>query len=438
VKLFRILIIVTVVTVSLRPLIANGTQTKSPLTREMIRLIQKLDADSNRERLAAKRQLLKLGPKILPMLPRNFDRYSVNSRQMLRDIRTTLIRRKTKTSLQASRVTLKKHASLRHLLNAIAKQTKNELDFASLSEKILGKEIAVDFHRQEFWRAMDDLAEMGGFDFTSGKTGTRLNLIPRSASHLKVSEIVSYSGAVRFAVRKIRVLRYVGDRTKVLLRLEIVSRIEPRLRPLFFQYKGSEQQIKINNKEIESFQRGSNFELPYGEGGISMSFHLDFVVRRDTLPQTLDFQGKFQLTVAAGEATFRFEKSQIPQTQKQVDVTVQAQSAEFTKTSGKEGKLAVRIGAIYSSPGPEFESYRTWIFHNRAYLETKNRHKIFHNGKINTLLQDDGAVLVEYNFEHVPTNQKDLRFVYLAPTLIVDVPMKVDIARLKIEKPKER
>ena len=54
----------------------------------------------------------------------------------------------------------------------------------------------------------------------------------------------------------------------------------------------------------------------------------------------------------------------------------------------------VQIAVSYETGGPAFESHRTWIYHNRVYLETKTGTRIERSKSFTTELQADGGVAV--------------------------------------------
>ncbi|MGH7202381.1 MAG: hypothetical protein ACREJB_17380, partial [Planctomycetaceae bacterium] len=83
----------------------------------------------------------------------------------------------------------------------------------------------------------------------------------------------------------------------------------------------------------------------------------------------------------------------------------------------------VRLAVSYDAGGPAFESHRTWIYHNEAYLEDAGGESVPPAGPLRTSLEGDGAVAVEYEFRPLPSPLDQYRLVYVAPTLIVETPI---------------
>ncbi len=95
-------------------------------------------------------------------------------------------------------------------------------------------------------------------------------------------------------------------------------------------------------------------------------------------------------------------------------------------------KATVQIAVSYETGGPAFESHRTWIYHNRVYLETKTGKRIERSKSFTTKLQADGGVAVGYTFENLTNDPAAYRFVYVAPTLILNVPVEFEFKNISV------
>ena len=92
----------------------------------------------------------------------------------------------------------------------------------------------------------------------------------------------------------------------------------------------------------------------------------------------------------------------------------------------------VQIAVSYETGGPAFESHRTWIYHNQVYLETKAGTRIERSKSFTTELQADGGVAVGYTFENLKKKADAYKFVYVAPTLILNVPVEFEIKNITV------
>jgi len=85
--------------------------------------------------------------------------------------------------------------------------------------------------------------------------------------------------------------------------------------------------------------------------------------------------------------------------------------------------VSLRISVAYDAGGPAFESHRSWMFQNEAWLQSPDGPRIGLSEPPIIRRQADGAVAVDYRFENAAADLDNLRFVYVAPTLLIDVPV---------------
>ena len=96
----------------------------------------------------------------------------------------------------------------------------------------------------------------------------------------------------------------------------------------------------------------------------------------------------------------------------------------------------IDVAVSYDTGGPAFESHRTWIFHNLAYLVDSKGKRISRNATFGTALQKNGAVAVEYGFNSLTEPISKYKFVYVAPTLLIDVPLKFSFSDVVVSQKK--
>ena len=95
----------------------------------------------------------------------------------------------------------------------------------------------------------------------------------------------------------------------------------------------------------------------------------------------------------------------------------------------------------YDTGGPAFESHRSWMLFNIAGLvrtgtmPTDKAPRGAARLDVNLLkptdsesdVQPDGSIAVTYRFEKLPLPASEYRFRYVAPTLILDVPLDFEL-----------
>jgi hypothetical protein len=171
-----------------------------------------------------------------------------------------------------------------------------------------------------------------------------------------------------------------------------------------------------------------------GEGSQSLELDSDFEIPAKSHPKVVTFGGKFAVEMAAGPERFVFDNLAFPRRdpRKFGGATVALQRVEFPSAGEKAGTAMIEISLVYDQGGPAFESYRTWMYHNEAYLETKNGRRLKPQPIISTRRQGDGSIAVEYNFADVQGTPRDDRFVYVAPTLITPVPVEIRFPKIPL------
>ncbi len=100
--------------------------------------------------------------------------------------------------------------------------------------------------------------------------------------------------------------------------------------------------------------------------------------------------------------------------------------------SGKHD-LDIQVAVLYDAKGPAFESHRTWIYHNQVFLESDDGKRIDFSGDLRTTVSREGAVLIEYPFPDLNNDPDNYRFVYVAPIMILDVPVTLNFGKMPVQ-----
>jgi hypothetical protein len=172
-----------------------------------------------------------------------------------------------------------------------------------------------------------------------------------------------------------------------------------------------------------------------GEGANSVHLDSDFQFPGNEAPTEIEFRGALKVQIAAGPRRLVFDELALGRrnAKRAGSVTVALQSAVFSQ--GADGGTArIEISIVYDQGGPAFESYRTWMYHNEAALESKAGRRIAPGPFIEARQQGDGSILFEYNFAHVDGNPSDYQFVSIVPTLIAELPVQFRFAKIPVTK----
>jgi hypothetical protein len=376
---------------------------------------------------------------------------TVSVREAVDRIRQELERRQALESMRASRVTLQGTKPLGEWLTGLSKATRNRIDSGPLPRELLERPVELDLPSTEFWPALDALASHGGFNFDADPERRELKLRVRPSVAEPETTAVRHVGPFRLVAAPAEVITIGGrgaaldPRRKNLARVFLTVQPEPRLRPLFVQYSLAAIKAASNaSVALRPFSPEASYEIPISDAGGTARMQLDYLLPAGTIPQSLDLQGEFHMTIAADSVPIRFvelakhaDGKPLAIDRRRGGVTVALQSVRRERGAAGMQELRVRIAVAYDRGGPAFESHRTWVVHNEVYLEGPEpaRERVPLNGGYDTTMQADGAVGMEYRFVGLPDLLPDYAFVYVAPTLIVDVPVGFALKSVPVKAP---
>ncbi|TXT21146.1 MAG: hypothetical protein FD138_4101 [Planctomycetota bacterium] len=375
------------------------------------RWVVRLDVDRKADRREAEKELLKLGPAALKWLPEPESFGSRATAEAIRKVRAELERQKAEQSVHATRLTGAGSQSVGETLQRLTKETGNIVVTDELSKELLSQPLELS-ERPTFWDVIEATSRRHDLSWAFAGSPARLRLSMLTAATKDESPrtalAVTQSKAFRVALKSIRERTVVGENAGPLVRLELEVMSEPRLRPLFLKCSVAEVSVtgarapKKDEQRWQPYSPDAKLELTFGQGGRQMSVPLDFR-RPDGVWSSLSVSGQLHVETAAGEESMEFP-------------------------AGAEAR-------------PAFESHRSWMLFNVAGLV---RAGMMPNEKpangavmndVNLLkpthtesdVQPDGSIAVTYRFEKLPLPPSEYRFRYVAPTLILDVPLDFEL-----------
>ena len=414
---------------------------KQEIDRAVFReLLEKLGSRRLSVRRDAERDLLKLGPDVLGLLPAPELLPSIQVKQAARRLRVALEHQLARESIRASTVEKTGTLTLAQIADLFRKETGNEV---TVPDKLSKQSCKIDWQQSSFWAAVSSLEQQklatifnpksGRFEFAAQKNQPLADW-QRDAFRAQLTSITT---------------KPVGDQR--LLRCELTLASEPRLRPLLLRYHSSDWKLTTsNNRTIANFNPTARYEIPLGQSGREAKLQLNFLGAfvgeqnsdeadsvagdkgKPAKAETLNLQGRATLLTAAHEQPIRFSRLDVEGiVRRRAGVSVNLQSVkEHTQAGVRHLRVQARVS--YDIGRNAFESHQTWIFHNRVYLETKDGKQIALNDGFETLFHADGSVGVVYRFKNVKLALADLQFVYVAPTLLINVPLDIKFSNVKL------
>ena len=414
------------------------------------RWVARLDADRKADRDKAKDELLKLGPAALKWLPEPESLGSRATAEAIRKVRVILERQQAEESVLATRLTVAGPLSVGESLRRLSQETGNAIATDDLSNELLSQPIEFP-ERSTFWDIMESTSRQYELTWAFAGSPARLRLFPLTAAAKNESPravlAATQSKAFRIALKSIRERAVVGQDSGPLLRLELDVMSEPRLRPLFLKCSAAEVAVRGVRKTMPDDQRwqpyspDAKLELTFGQGHRQSSVPLDFR-RPEGDWSAISVTGKLQIETAAGEEPLEFPPGAEARgvSRRRGGVTVKILRWEVDREA-KNNRLEVTALVNYDTGGPAFESHRSWMLFNIAGLvragtmPTDKTPRGAARLDVNLLkptdsesdVQPDGSIAVTYRFEKLPLPASEYRFRYVAPTLILDVPLDFEL-----------
>lgn len=408
-------------------------------------LLRELEAPTLADRTRAERKLLDLGPDVLPLLPAPELAPNVSVREAIRRVRVQLERRAAKESALASRITLRGETTVAELLSQLTRQTRNRVELSDKARDAAKSPLTVDFDDRPFWDCLDEVCERLHLRTEFDVQRASLKLVPRMPND-PVELAVQRSGPFRLAIHSAEIRPVVGATDRKLLRVAGLIALEPRLRPLFLHFATAEMKgLVAEGKPLAPWNPAARYEHPVSDAGREIPVQFDYLLPRaddpddKAAPTKINLSGRIALQLAAGTERIVFDKtSQTPgASRRRGGVTVRLREVKFEPLADAAKPAAplraeIGVAVSYDTGGPAFESHRTWMFHNAVYLETEAGRRIDFT-EYDTNQQADGAVAVGYRWDKLPAPATQYKFVYEAPTLILDLPLDVKLEGIKIK-----
>ncbi len=381
-------------------------------------LVSGLDAETRAERSAAESELMGLGPAVLDHLPPPDLLESAAAQDALRRIRSQLELQAAEDSVRPSRVVLAGRSSVAAAAAELERQTGNAVRL-ELPEEAGLQQIDLHLDHVPFWRAVNELTREAGIGWdVDASTGAVLLVdTPTIPQRVAFSVESAYAVAVESISRR-------GEA----LRVEFQILAEPRLRPLFVSIADADFTAVAGEERLSLFSPKARTELPMTSRGPARFAVLFQLPHSDGVAQSLRIEGEVTVHTAAAptEVQFRDLSSRSPVARRRGGVTVTLERARWLSNPDDHG-ARIRMAVAYDAGGPAFESHRTWIYHNEVYLEAPDGKRFPVNDGFDTTAQANGGVVLEYRFKDLPDlRPAEWQLVYVAPTLLVDVPVEFE------------
>jgi hypothetical protein len=402
--------------------LASSAQAQDAALRDrVLQLVERLESPKPETRDASQASLIKLGAKVLPLLPEASKSTKPETARRLAEIRGAIGKLEEEINVKASRITIEgKGIRLSEAIQQLQKQSKNMVtdlrdpDGAGTTNPALD----LDIRDRTFFEALDVVARKAGvsINFATGDGSVGIMEGPPMSSGLKES-----AGPFLVTLTRIGLFRdFQSGLSTATVQLDVSW--EPRLRPMLLALKADELEVvddrgkpvppQIDKESTEVVLRP---ESPIAEVNLTLA------APDRSAKKLASFKLKADVTIPSGIKAFRFPSLAGEDVSQSIgDVRV-----DFKNTEVEENVWKVYVELVYPGEGPVFESYRQGLFNNRIWLQRPDGSKFEHNGGFSNTNAEGGKLGFEYVFVDVPGKPADYQLVYETPSKVVTIPVEV-------------
>jgi hypothetical protein len=408
------------------------TAADAALKDRVLQLVERLGADKVEARDTATASLIKLGPKVLPLLPDAATVTSAERKERLGRIRAALAEKQAEVDTGASKVTVTgKGIRLSEALQQLQKQTGNAISDLreQLGTEVTNPALDLDLRDKPFFEALDQIARLaevttnfgtgdGSIGIMAGASMTPAPGMPAS----KAKPLILYTGPFRIELQQVSLSRDFQAGT-ALANLKLEAAWEPRLRPMLMKLKADEMKIVDDRKkEVKPQVAEQSDEVVLRPENPSAELNINLEAPERDAKKIGSLVVKAEVTIPAGIRTFKFPSlAQKDVTVKQGDVSLTLEDTEIDEQVWK-----VNVTLVYPGEGPAFESYRQGLFNNRVWLQRADGSRFEHNGGFNNTGSDGGKLGFEYLFVDAPGKPADYQLFYETPSKVITIPLEFE------------
>lgn len=409
---------------------AETFEDAAAVTEQSVRvMVRRLESDTIQERDAAEKQLVEMGPSVLPFLPAVTARTSGEMKVRLQRIRQALESIDVGAYFEASTVTLSGTMQLAEALQQISEQTGNTIRLQG-EDAVSGIEVKLDFTHESFWNVIDALLLQGNLRVDTnvyGGVARELVLIPASREIRQATPAFS-SGPFHVEVSSIQATQVFYSPLNGQLEVFLQVAWEPRFEPVFMQLPMRTITAEVSDERLLSaVNPQASPEIRTNYGGCSTQVELQ-LERPDRSVQSLKkLSGEFVMAVPSARHKFEFQKfgNGERQVQKYGDLSVVLEGA---RRNGRNYQISLLVQ--FGDAQGALESFRGWILANQAYLLDAKRTRVNDIGTESRVAANN-AVRVMYLFS-VSGNPDDYTLVYESPASVTKQTVKYELCDIPL------
>jgi len=408
---------------------STAARQESPkATIENVRkLLRELDSKSLKDRDAAEKSLVELGPACLGFLPEVDANTSGEMKVRLQRIRQQLQSSNIEVFFEPSKVTLEGKLKLTEAIKEISEQTGNKI---SLEGEGAFASVEIELNEKEtpFWTVMDKVMLQAKLRVNNSAIEDGLTLMPGGEAATNSAVKAYTNGPFRVDVASIQSTLPFNSRLGGQLDLSMMVAWEPRLKPVFLRIPMSSVQATLgDDKTLMAPNQQSDPEVPLTGGGCTAQIDLQLARPDRATAKLKKLNGEFVFAVPSEMHKYVFKKfgNGARQAEKFGEVEVILEGARRNNAV-----FEMRILVEFDDDQGALESYRGWALSNVAYLlDPKGRR--LENAGWQTYAMTPNAVGIAYLFQ-INGNPDEFQLIYESPGSITRQSVKFELQDIEL------
>jgi hypothetical protein len=408
------------------------TVSKDDLTTKVRALERQLNDDAIAKRETAEKELITIGPDVLPLLSTVNSRTPAEVKNRLMRVRNALVKAEVQSATKPSMVTISGEMTASEAIAKISQQTGNKLvDYRErFNQEGADPKIKVELKDAPFWEALDTVLDAAGLTiYNYDEEKGALAYTSRGDNAMKRLGRGSYSGLFRLEPTKIEATRDLRNAQMHSLKLTADVVWEPRVRPIVLEVPLADVSAKDEDGgEIGIDRNEGTLEVPVESNNAAVEIEFPLTAPSRKVKTLASLKGKITGVVLGKIETFEFteiDKAKSVELERGgVTVTV-----ENCRKNGDIYDVSMRVR--FDRAANALESHRGWIYDNECYMLDPKGSRIENAGSEATLL-DVNEVGLSYKFDLERKPPTNFKFIYKTPAAIIRIPVEFEIKQVDL------
>lgn len=420
-------------------LCSGYTQGQDALRDRVSQLLEKLSSADEAQASSAEESLIKLGTKILPILPESSGKADSAGRDArLKKIRAALAT-STKTSPEASKVTLQGPGiRLTDALKSLQQQSGNSIvDLREQNGQESGNPtLNLDLKDAPFFVALDDIAKKAGLALNFYTAENAIGLLNSAETQNAASgqvgagssqpggKFVKYQDAYRISLNRIGITSDLNNAAPHTANLQMELAWEPRLRPIMIKLRTDQIEASDDKgRKIAASTTGESMELAIRPENPIVDLNLNLAAPPRDAARIAKMQITADLTIPLAKTTLTIAK--ITDQGKETSVGDSSLRLMGFEAEAPVWKVTVELKLPTPKGAENLDSYRQANLTPQVALVKADSARIPLNGGFSTTQGTaPNRVIYEFLFVDIPGKPDDHGLVVEFPGELKTIPVK--------------